>query len=228
MIIGAFIAIDTYLLYRAKQDELIRMENELNNAQLHALKMQLHPHFLFNTLNSISALVKFKENEKAQRMITQLGHFLRYSLDSDPAIKISLEQEVEALMLYLEIEKTRFGEHLTLEFDITEEAKRARVPSLLLQPLVENSVKHAIAVNENGGIIKLNAMVDEGELQIELTDTGPGAVSNRSVPKSGRRVGLHNTLQRLKTLYDDAYVFDINLHPSGGLKIDIRIPFDPT
>jgi signal transduction histidine kinase len=214
-------------VFREEQLKRLSAEAEAKNAQLGMLQYQLNPHFLFNTLNSISALVKFRDNEKAQRMITQLGHFLRYSLDSDPAIKISLEQEVEALMLYLEIEKTRFGEHLILEFNITEEAKRARVPSLLLQPLVENSVKHAIAVNENGGSIKLNALVDEGELQIELRDTGPGIVSNRPAPKSGRRVGLHNTLQRLKTLYDDAYIFDINLHPSGGLKINIHIPYDP-
>ena len=212
---------------REEQLKRLSAEAEAKNAQLGMLQYQLNPHFLFNTLNSISALVKFKEPVKAQRMITQLGHFLRYSLDSDPAIKISLEQEIEALMLYLDIEKTRFAEHLILEFDITEEAKRASVPSLLLQPLVENSVKYAIAVNENGGTIKLNAMVDTGDLHIELTDTGPGTVSNRPVPKSGRRVGLHNTLQRLKTLYDDAYVFDINLHSSGGLKINIRIPFDP-
>ena len=212
---------------REEQLKRLSAEAEAKNAQLGMLQYQLNPHFLFNTLNSISALVKFKEPVKAQRMITQLGHFLRYSLDSDPAIKISLEQEIEALMLYLDIEKTRFSEHLILEFDITEEAKRASVPSLLLQPLVENSVKYAIAVNENGGTIKLNAMVDEGDLHIELTDTGPGTVSNRPAPKSGRRVGLHNTLQRLKTLYDDAYVFDINLHSSGGLRINIRIPFDP-
>jgi len=160
-------------------------------------------------------------------MITQLGHFLRYSLDNDPAIKISMEQEVEALMLYLEIEKTRFGEQLNLDFDISEAAKRARVPSLLLQPLVENSIKYAVAANENGGTIKLKAIVAEGELQIELADTGPGTGTGHAAGKTGRRVGLHNTLQRLKTLYDDAYVFDINLRPSGGLKINIRIPYDP-
>ena len=211
------------------EEQLKRLSAEAaaKNAQLGMLQYQLNPHFLFNTLNSISALVKFNETEKAQRMITQLGYFLRYSLDNDPALKISLEQEVEALMLYLEIEKTRFGEHLILEFDISREAKRARVPSLLLQPLAENSVKYAIAANEDGGTIKLNAVVDEGELIIELSDTGPGRVSNRPAPKTGRRVGLHNTLQRLRTLYDDAYVFDINLRPSGGLKINIRIPFDP-
>jgi len=212
---------------REEQMKRLSAEGEAKSAQLGMLQYQLNPHFLFNTLNSISALVKFKEPEKAQRMITQLGHFLRYSLDCDPAIKISLEQEVEALMLYLEIEKIRFGERLNLEFDISEEAKRARVPSLLLQPLAENSIKYAIAANENGGTIKLKASVDGGVLQIELTDTGASAMNNRPTPRTGRRVGLHNTLQRLKTLYDDAYVFDINLRPSGGLKINISIPYDP-
>jgi LytS/YehU family sensor histidine kinase len=191
------------------------------------LRYQLNPHFLFNTLNTISALVKFRENDKAHKMITQLGHFLRYSLDNDPALKISLQQEVDALMLYLDIEKTRFGERLVLQFDIDEEAKRGRVPSLLLQPLAENSIKYAVAVNENGGTIKLNASVQEDELLIELSDTGPGTASNDPPPRKGRRVGLRNTLQRLKTLYNDAYTFDINLHPSGGLQINIRIPYDP-
>jgi len=212
-----------------KEEQLKRLsaEAEAKNAQLGMLQYQLNPHFLFNTLNSISALVKFQETEKAQRMITQLGHFLRYSLDTDPAMKISLQQEIEALMLYLDIERTRFGDRLRLEFDIDEQAKRAQVPSLLLQPLAENSIKYAISANENGGTIKLKATVQENELQLELTDTGPGTMSDRPTPKTGRRVGLHNTLQRLKTLYDNAYMFDINLQPSGGLKISIRIPYDP-
>jgi two-component system LytT family sensor kinase len=212
-----------------KEEQLKRLsaEADAKNSQLGMLQYQLNPHFLFNTLNTISALVKFEENEKAHKMITQLGHFLRYSLDNDPALKISMEQEVAALMLYLDIERTRFGERLTLQFDVDEAAKRAQVPSLLLQPLAENSIKYAIAANENGGTIKLKATVQGGDLQIELTDTGPGTVSNRPAPRTGRRVGLHNTLQRLKTLYNDAYLFDINLHPSGGLKINIRIPYDP-
>ncbi len=123
-------------------------------------------------------------------MITQLGHFLRYSLDNDPAVKISLEQEVEALMLYLEIEKTRFGEQLNLDFDISEEAKRAKVPSLLLQPLVENSIKYAIAANENGGTIRLKAIVEKGELQIELADTGPGTGAGHAVAKNRQTRGF--------------------------------------
>jgi LytS/YehU family sensor histidine kinase len=182
---------------------------------------------LFNVLNTISALVKFQESDKAHRMIVQLGHFLRYSLDSNPAVMHSLQQEVEALMLYLEIERTRFGDRLKLEFEVSNEANKAKIPSLLLQPMVENSIKYAIAPNENGGTIRLTAIVENEELQMELTDTGPGLESNKRVTKKGRRVGLHNTLQRLKTLYDDAYLFDISLRKRGGLRISIKIPYDP-
>lgn len=212
---------------REEQLKRLSAEADAKSAQLGMLQYQLNPHFLFNTLNSISALVKFQEPEKAQKMITQLGHFLRYSLDTDPALTISLQQEIDALMLYLDIERTRLGERLTLDFEIDEQAKRAQVPSLLLQPLAENSIKYAISANEKGGTIKLKATVQENELRLELTDTGPGTATNQPAPKTGRRVGLHNTLQRLKTLYDEAYVFDIDLHPSGGLKINIRIPYDP-
>ena len=212
---------------REEQLKRLKAEADAKSAQLGMLQYQLNPHFLFNTLNSISALVKFREAEKAQKMITQLGHFLRYSLDTDPSLTISLQQEIEALMLYLDIEKTRFGDRLRLDFEVDEQAKRAQVPSLLLQPLAENSIKYAISVNENGGTIKLRATVQQDELQLELTDTGPGATSDQPAPKTGRRVGLHNTLQRLKTLYDEAYMFDIDLHPSGGLKISIRIPYSP-
>lgn len=211
-----------------KEEQLKRLnaEADARNSQLGMLRYQLNPHFLFNTLNNISALVKFRENDKAHIMITQLGQFLRYSLDNDPAQKISMQQEIEALMLYLNIEKTRFGEHLNLQFDIEEQAKTALVPSLLLQPLAENSIKYAIAVNENGGTIHLIAAVVKGELRIELKDTGPGKGGSRSTPRTGRRVGLHNTLQRLKTLYNDAYAFDISLRQCGGLKINIRIRYE--
>ena len=205
----------------------LNAEAEAKTAQLGMLQYQLNPHFLFNTLNSISALVKFKETRKAQKMITQLGDFLRYSLDNDPAKKITLQQEIDALMVYLDIEKTRFGDRLDLQFDIDENASFAQVPSLLLQPLAENSIKHAIGANEDGGAIKLIARVVGDELLIDLNDTGPGKQIDLPPPKPGRRVGLHNTLQRLKTLYDEAYTFDISLHSSGGLNINIRIPYEP-
>ena len=212
---------------KAEQLKRLSAESDARNAQLGMLRYQLNPHFLFNTLNAISALVKFQETDKAHKMITKLGHFLRYSLDNNPALIISLQQEIEALMLYLDIEKTRFGDSLTVLFDVDELAKGARVPSLLLQPLFENSIKYAVAVNENGGTIKLTAIVENGSLQMELIDSGPGVKSNGTSPKTGRRVGLHNTLQRLKTLYEDAYVFDISLRETGGLRVKIHIPYRP-
>ena len=131
------------------------------------------------------------------------------------------------LMLYLDIEKTRFGDSLNVLFEVDEQAKEAQVPSLLLQPLFENSIKYAIARNENGGTIRLTATVEEGTLQMELTDSGPGVMTHGKSPKTGRRVGLHNTLQRLKTLYEDAYVFDISLRETGGLRVKIHIPYNP-
>jgi signal transduction histidine kinase len=212
----------------AKEEQLKRMSAEADAriSQLGMLRYQLNPHFLFNTLNTIGALVKFDENEKAYAMISQLGEFLRFSLDSDPAAMISLQQEVDALMLFLDIEKTRFGEHLDLQFEIEEPAKQARVPSLLLQPLVENSIKYAIAVNEDGGTINLKAHVENDMLKIELADTGPGEATVKRPARTGRRVGLHNTLERLRTLYNETYTFDINLRRCGGLKINIHIPYE--
>ena len=142
----------------------MQAEADARASQLGMLRYQLNPHFLFNTLNTVNALIRTGENRTAQRMVARLGDFLRYSLDNDPALMIPLEQEVEALMRYLDIEKIRFGERLELAFDIEGEAARAMVPSLLLQPLVENSIKHAIAANEAGGKIGLGAKIVEREL----------------------------------------------------------------
>ena len=213
---------------RVKEEQLKRMQAEADAriSQLGMLRYQLNPHFLFNTLNTVSALIRTGDNRTAQRMVTRLGDFLRYSLDSDPALMIPLEQELEALMRYLDIEKIRFGERLDLAFDIGESAARAMVPSLLLQPLVENSIKHAIAVSESGGSIRLEARVDGGDLLLELTDTGSGAPTHPDLSGDGHGVGLENTLQRLQTLYQDAYVFDIRPRRQSGLRITIRIPYE--
>jgi LytS/YehU family sensor histidine kinase len=213
---------------RVKEEQLKRMQAEADAraSQLGMLRYQLNPHFLFNTLNTVNALIRTGENRTAQRMVARLGDFLRYSLDNDPALMIPLEQEVEALMRYLDIEKIRFGERLELAFDIEGEAARAMVPSLLLQPLVENSIKHAIAANEAGGKIGLGAKIVERDLVLEVTDTGSGDATPPPLIGKGRGVGLENTLQRLKTLYNDAYAFDIQPRSRSGLRITIRIPFE--
>lgn len=214
---------------RVKEEQLKRWQAEADArmSQLGMLRYQLNPHFLFNTLNTVNALIRVGDEKTARKMVSQLGDFLRYSLDNDPALMIPLEQEIEAVLLYLDIEKIRFGERLALEIEVEERAARAKVPSLLLQPLVENSVKHAISANEEGGTICLTAKLVDNNLQLELTDTGPDESSKEVAPARGRQVGLKNTLQRLKTLYNDAYVFEIDPRTSGpGLRISIHIPYD--
>jgi len=213
---------------REEQLKRTRAETDARVAQLGMLHYQLNPHFLFNTLNTVSALVRAQENRSAQKMIARLGDFLRHSLDIDPAQMITLNEEIDALMLYLDIEKIRFGERLRLEVDIEEPAGRGLVPSLLLQPLVENAVKHAIGLNENGGTIAISGRVTGHELCIVLTDTGSGESVTKVPSRSDRRVGLRNTLQRLQTLYEDAYVFEIGRRKQNGLRVTLRIPWQET
>lgn len=212
---------------RIREEHLKRLQAEADarSSQLGMLRYQLNPHFLFNTLNTVNALIRTGDSRTAQKMVTRLGEFLHHSLDSDPSAMITLDQEIEALMLYLDIEKIRFGDRLKLEFDVDDDAASGLVPSLLLQPLVENSIKHAIGVNESGGTISIDAGVDAGHLHIVLEDTGPGTQSKPAQHSTSRRLGLENTLQRLQTLYNEAYTFDIEKRPQSGLRITIRIPY---
>lgn len=214
---------------RKEQLKSMKAHAIARDAQLKMLRYQLTPHFLCNTLNVINSLVQLEESQKAQRMIVQLSQFLRYSLDNNPDMKIALDKEVSALMLYLEIEKTRFGERLTLDFQIDEQAKSAGVPSLLLQPLIENSMKYAISQSESGGTISLRAKVIEKNLLLELCDTGPDVKVNNSKFKSsiGRGVGLRNMAERLEAQYEDDYDFELITMLAGGLKTTIRIPYEP-
>jgi sensor histidine kinase YesM len=203
-------------------------EADAKDAQLKMLRYQINPHFLFNTLNAINSLVGTEEPRRAQKMIVQLSHFLRYSLDNNPEMKISLEREIAALMLYLEIEKTRFGERLKLDFEISDDVKTALIPSLILQPLIENSMKYAIAKSENGGVIRLHAYLKNNFLVLELSDTGNGKdMKNRKTGNGvGRGIGLRNTVDRLKGFYGDEYVFDIFPSSTGGLKTVITFPHE--
>jgi two-component system LytT family sensor kinase len=212
----------------AREEQMKRMHAQTiaRDAQIKMLRYQLNPHFLCNTLNAISSLVEVNESEKAQSMTVQLSRFLRHSLDNNPDTKLSLENEVKALNLYLEIEKTRFGDRLSLDFQIEEQAKLAMVPSLLLQPIIENSMKHAIAQNELGGTISILAKVEQYRLIMQLSDTGSGSKIGKSKMESskGRGVGLRNTNERLKALYENDFSVSIELLPLGGLRTTIEIP----
>lgn len=197
-----------------------------HEAQLKMLRYQLNPHFLFNTLNAISTLVLENQTERANEMVTRLSSFLRYSLDNDPMQKVTLGQEITTLNLYLGIEKVRFEERLELDFQIETEAEKALIPSLILQPLVENSIKYAIAKSETGGIISLHARVFANELLLELKDNGPGVdLVEGKLPK-GRGVGVKNTQDRLNELYSDKHSFTISNVEPCGLQVNIRLPFE--
>jgi two-component system LytT family sensor kinase len=151
---------------------------------------------------------------------------LRYSLENDPVQRVSLAQELAALRLYLNIEQTRFGDRLKLNFDVEEAAVDVKVPSLLLQPLVENSIKYAIAPMEKGGEISILAKLDGGNLVIEVSDSGPGVLMSKNDKTAGVGIGLKNTIDRLDTFYGDQYVFQLGNSELGGLRIFIRLPLE--
>ena len=208
------------------EEKLKRLEAEslARDAQLQMLRYQLNPHFLFNTFNAISSLVQLKENGKAQDMIHLLSDFLRHSLEQDGVENVTLEQELKSLRLYLKIEQARFEDRLTLEFDIEPRAQQALVPGMILQPIIENAMKYAIADSEDGGTVRVLAQVQGDDLLLEVSDTGPGMSEEQST--SGRGIGLKNTLQRLEATYANKYEFDISQGELPGLTVRLRFPFE--
>jgi len=220
-----YFAIKSYRAFQEVRESALKSAAMAHEAQLKMLRYQLNPHFLFNTLNAISTLVLEKNTELANHMVTRLSSFLRYSLDNDPMQKITLQQELKALNLYLDIEKVRFEERLTLELKIEDGAKDALIPSLLLQPLIENAIKYGIARAEGGGHLKLSAKVFAGDLLIELSDDGPGCdLIDGHVPESNG-VGLSNTRERLATIYGSGHSIKLSQTEPQGLTICIRIPY---
>ncbi|MDG1693973.1 MAG: histidine kinase [Porticoccaceae bacterium] len=210
-----------------QQEQLKRLQAETiaHEAQLKMLRYQLNPHFLFNTLNAISALVKVNESSKAHEMIVQLSNFLRYSLDNDPINKVSLRQEIDAVKQYLKIERTRFGERLKLHFDVPQICESIDVPSLILQPLVENAIKFGIAPSVSGGKVSIVAIIEDSYLITKVIDTGPGMNPIKSPIKSAG-IGLKNTDERLREFYNDDYELNLDNTSDGGLCVTLKIPID--
>lgn len=199
--------------------ELAEARLQATEAQLHALRVQLHPHFLFNTLNSISALLE-EDVEAADEMIARLGDFLRMTLDSSAAQQVTLAQELESLGCYLDIERVRFQDRLSVTIDIEPQALASKVPNLLLQPIVENAIRHAIAPRFTPGSIEIRAHGSGDMLSIQIKDNGPG------LGESFREgIGLANTRARLERLYGDAHRFELKNAEEGGLVVDVEIPF---
>ncbi|HEX8129102.1 MAG TPA: histidine kinase [Pyrinomonadaceae bacterium] len=217
-------ALDYYRRYTAGERRAAQLQTQLAEAQLQALKMQLHPHFLFNTLHSISALV-YKDVEAADKMIARLGDFLRLTLENSGTQEVSLQQELEFLKCYLEIERIRFQDRLTTTLDIDAQALDVQVPNLILQPIVENAIRHGIAPRSAPGRIDILAERKNGTLRIRIKDNGPGLTLNRSFDGSFKEgVGLANTRARLAQLYGAAHRFELANDPRGGLIVTMEIP----
>ena len=226
---GAYFIANYHFLLLEQKEMYLQAVAEAHKSQLQMLRYQINPHFLFNTLNAISTLVLDKQTKEANGMLTKLSAFLRFSLVNQPEQKITIDEEVYALWLYLDIEKVRFEERLVLDFNINENAKKALIPSLLLQPLVENAIKYAIAPMENGGTISLHVMRNDDRLDITLSDTGPGISDEPKQHKfneSSSGVGLANTKNRLKQLYPKDHTISVENRDQGGLEIKINIPFE--
>jgi two-component system, LytTR family, sensor kinase len=218
-----YFGIKYYESERKQEQAMLKAVALAQEAQLKMLRYQLNPHFLFNTLNAISTLILDNQNRKANHAVTRLSEFLRYTLDQDPMKKVTLRQEIEALDLYLGTERLRFGERLRLEYAIEEAAFAALVPSLLLQPLLENSLKYAVAAREQGGVVRIEGRVHEGRLELAVIDDGPGLREELPAERSG--VGLRNTRERLNVLYGDKCRFTVlNSHP--GLRVDMALPLE--
>jgi LytS/YehU family sensor histidine kinase len=203
-------------------------EGELraSQAQLQALKMQLHPHFLFNALNSISALVR-KDPEAADRMIARLGDFLRLTLEASATQEVLLRQELEFLDCYLEIERVRYHDRLTTRLDIDPQTLNCRVPNLILQPIVENAIRHGIAPRATPGHIEILAEQADGSLRIQVRDNGPGLPPNHNgAAAQGLRegLGLANTRARLAQLYGTSHRFELQNDARGGLVVTLELP----
>ena len=218
-------AFSYYRRYREGQLRTLQLEAQLSQAQLQALKMQLQPHFLFNTLHSISALLN-KDPESARKMITRLGDFLRLTLENSGSHEVTLQQEMEFLSCYLEIERIRFQNRLVTRLEVEQQTLAAKLPNLILQPIVENAIRHGIAPRSTPGLIEIEAKQRNGTLRIQVRDNGPGLSKHRTSDilfKKG--LGLANTETRLERLYGAAHLFDLSNNPDGGLIVTLEIPF---
>ncbi len=219
-----------FVLARRARDRDLRaaaLERELAVAKLRALQMQLEPHFLFNALNLVSSCIRV-DPPRAETMLTYLSDFLRATLRAGGAREVRLEHELAAVTAYLEIMKARFADRLRVVFDVDAESRGVLVPNLVLQPLVENAVKHGIALHDRVGTVRIAARRDGDALRLSVGDDGPGAPPGglaAAAPGDGRGVGLSNTAERLAHLYGAAGRLAAGQAPGGGMEVAVWIPW---
>jgi two-component system LytT family sensor kinase len=206
-----------------QQTEAARLNEQLSKAQLNALRRQIEPHFLFNTLNAIAGLVREKRNDAAVDMIAKLSDFLRQVVEDSNRQQVPLEEELGFAQRYLEIQKVRFAERLQWNIDVPKELLPAQVPSLLLQPMVENGVKHGIAKRVEGGTIRIAAARFNGILKLSVYNDGPSLAANWETNHSG--TGMANVRTRLQSLYGDEFELSMMNREQGGVEVSVLLPF---
>ncbi|HJQ32373.1 MAG TPA: histidine kinase [Pyrinomonadaceae bacterium] len=220
--LGLGYAVSYYARFRERERRASQLEAQLAQAQLQALKMQLHPHFLFNTLNGIAGLVRDNKNRAAVDMLAGLSDLLRYTLENAGKQEVPLKEELEFLELYLGIQQMRFPDRLRVEMRVAPETLDALVPNLILQPLVENAIRHGISKRATPGTVGVQAERDGEHLRVNVYDDGPGLKSNGG---AGGGVGLSNTRERLQQLYGERQRFTLAEREGGGVEAALAIPF---
>ncbi len=229
LLIGAwsalYYAINYFVRAEEQADQMMQLEAQATSAQLTMLRYQLNPHFLFNTLNSISTLVLLKQTDQANAMLSRLSSFLRFTLINEATAKVPLTQEIETLKLYLDIEKMRFEERLRTFFTIEPAVQDTLVPSLLLQPLVENAIKYAVTPKEEGADISVVAQLFGQRVRITVSDTGPGLQPGQQDFSLSTGVGMANTRERLLQAYGDDQRFEHYVKAGGGFEVLLELPY---
>lgn len=217
---GLFSAFDYQRMYKNQQVENARLETQLSTAQLNALRLQLQPHFLFNTLNTISALMEV-DIKGAQAMVSRLGNLLRTVLDKRRPSLIPLREEIAFIKDYLDIEQVRFQDRLTVHYDLAPDALDQLVPALILQPLVENAIKHGFSASSEAGTLSISAKTQESTLQLEIADDGIGSAM---VERYSKGIGLTNVQDRLELLFPDNHQMEIQTAPGNGFLVRLELP----
>jgi two-component system, LytTR family, sensor kinase len=206
-----------------QQTETARLNEQLTKAELNALRQQIEPHFLFNALNAIAGLVRERRNDAAVHMIAGLSDLLRRVLEDSNRQNVALEEEMGFVQKYMDIQKVRFGERLQVSVDVPGELSSAQVPNLILQPIVENAVKHGIAKRTQGGAIRISAFRNNGVLTISVYNDGPELRPDWETNRAG--VGISNVRTRLQTLYGDAFELRMQNQDPSGVKVSVSVPF---
>jgi two-component system LytT family sensor kinase len=223
-VLGVGYAFDYRERYRERESAASELKAQLAQARLEALKVQLHPHFLFNTLHTISGLVRGGDRQPAVNMIAGLSELLRRALDSADEQEVPLREEVKFVELYLDIQLVRFSDRLTVRTDIASETLDALVPNMILQPLVENAIRHGVSPCETPSTISISAYRAGDKLRVEVSDDGPGLQSGWRAGEGGG-IGLANTVERLKRLYGPDQRFELRNGQGGGVTASFVVPF---